>query len=297
MRKARLVLLILLAIELQLNAQIFRSNQLGQLLSETEHISESGYCAVVSDNTKELYLDGSLVLVRTISEMNGSTYIIEKSVDQVVTLQYTNGLLIREVSESDGKRTAVVYSYLNGRLAFCSFFENAEESPSQVVFFLRSSDAKEPIAINHNGSLSLITENMLFQNGRAFEILGSDTVIEGDYEINDTGDIVMMEGDTQYTYSSDGLLMLVETPMSRTEYVYEDYVIMEKTTYNSNAYAVESYANGKAYQMESYEDGQLVSLTIYQENGNVQTLYNKGTEIATIFYKPDNRTVDRIEYN
>ena len=44
------------------------------------------------------------------------------------------------------------------------------------------------------------------------------------------------------------------------------------------------------------QDGILESRTVFTESGKVQTLYSNGRELATVYYKIDNRTVDRIEY-
>ena len=56
------------------------------------------------------------------------------------------------------------------------------------------------------------------------------------------------------------------------------------------------YSEGRESEILDYEDSNLVSRTVFTDNGKVQTLYSNGRELATVYYKSDNRTVDRIEY-
>ena len=56
------------------------------------------------------------------------------------------------------------------------------------------------------------------------------------------------------------------------------------------------YSEGKESEILDYKDAILESRTVFTESGKVQTLYSNGREIATVYYKIDNRTVDRIEY-
>ena len=53
---------------------------------------------------------------------------------------------------------------------------------------------------------------------------------------------------------------------------------------------------GKESEVLVYNEDELISRTEFPDTGKIQTLYSNGRELAVVYYKPDNRTVDRIEY-
>ena len=60
---------------------------------------------------------------------------------------------------------------------------------------------------------------------------------------------------------------------------------------------VENYGDGTPYDRYEYENEILVSHTVFRDEGIIKTMYSKGRVVAVVYYKKDNRTVDRIEYN
>ena len=295
MRRVKAVLLLLFASSL-LFAQVYRSNQLLQKLEELSSIPQEGYALDVNGDSSVLYLDGKPVMSVSTS-IQGTDRIIEQkdiASGDLKTLIYEGGLLVSESETSYGVTEETIYTYIQGHLAFCTF--KSDGQTVDIIFFLRSADGEEPVAAKDNGGLRFMSSSYMFQSGELFEIISSDLVLTGDYEVLENGDIVVELEDGTYTYSEDGLLMKLEQGSSVTKYSYEGRTLVHSETENGTKRTVTEYENGLEKEILDYEDGVLVSRTVCRDTGNIQTLYRNGREIATVYYKTDNRTVDRIEY-
>ena len=295
MKKLSVVLLILLSASF-LSAQVYRSNQLYQKLDELPVIPASGYALETLGNRSVLYLDGNAVA--SIDESRqGTDRIIEQKdlISGVVkTRIYRDGLLIRETETTEEGLRETAFTYIEGHLAFCSVLLDGETVDN--IFFLRSSNNDEPVAVKDNEGLRFMSGSYMFQSGELYEILSSNLVLTGDYEILEDGDIlVKLEGVT-YTYSPDGLLMKVEQGTSATINEYEGLNLVRSELTDGDSRTVTIYVDGQESEILDYEDGSLVSRTTFPDTGKVQILYSNGRELATVYYKLDNRTVDRIEY-
>ena len=295
MKKLSVVLLILLSASF-LSAQVYRSNQLYQKLDELPVIPASGYALETLGNRSVLYLDGNAVA--SIDESRqGTDRIIEQKdlISGVVkTRIYRDDLLIRETETTEEGLRETAFTYIEGHLAFCSVLLDGETVDN--IFFLRSSNNDEPVAVKDNEGLRFMSGSYMFQSGELYEILSSNLVLTGDYEILEHGDIlVKLEGVT-YTYSPDGLLMKVEQGTSVTINEYEGLNLVRSELTDGDSRTVTIYVDGKESEILDYEDGSLVSRTTFPDTGKVQILYSNGRELATVYYKLDNRTVDRIEY-
>ena len=295
MKKLSVVLLILLSASF-LSAQVYRSNQLYQKLDELPVIPASGYALETLGNRSVLYLDGNAVA--SIDESRqGTDRIIEQKdlISGVVkTRIYRDGLLIRETETTEEGLRETAFTYIEGHLAFCSVLLDGETVDN--IFFLRSSNNDEPVAVKDNEGLRFMSGSYMFQSGELYEILSSNLVLTGDYEILEDGDIlVKLEGVT-YTYSPDGLLMKVEQGTSVTINEFEGLNLVRSELTDGDSRTVTIYVDGKESEILDYEDGSLVSRTTFPDTGKVQILYSNGRELATVYYKLDNRTVDRIEY-
>ena len=77
---------------------------------------------------------------------------------------------------------------------------------------------------------------------------------------------------------------------------YEGMNLVRSELTDGDSRTVTLYVDGKENEILDYEDGILVSRTTFPDTGKVQILYSNGRELATVYYKIDNRTVDRIEY-
>lgn len=295
MKKVSLMLMLLM-IASSLFAQIYRSNQLNQYLEELGFIPDKGYAIEVNGTSSVLYLDGRPVL--SINESRQGT---DRTIEQVDlesgdrrTMFYRNGLLIREISNICESVQETAYVYLNCHLAFCSFiFDGAT---LDTIFFLRSSENDEPIAVKDNEGLRFMSSSYMFQSGELYEILASNLILTGDYEVLDSGEIRVVLEDGIYTYSSDGLLMKVEQGPAVTVNFYEGIVLVRSEMTDGEQKTVTFYVDGKESEVLVYKEDELISRTEFPDTGKIQTLYSNGRELAVVYYKPDNRTVDRIEY-
>ena len=295
MKKLPVILLILLSASF-LSAQVFRSNQLYQKLDELEAVPASGYALDIQGTHSILYLDGNAVA--TIDEnRQGSDRIIEQKdliTGSIRTRIYRDGLLIRETESVDERISETAFTYIDGHLAFCSVI--VDGTTVDNIFFLRSSNNDEPVAVKDNDGLRFMSGTYMFQSGELYEILSSNLVLTGDYEILENGDILVKLVDGTYTYSPDGLLMKLEQGTSVTVNEYEGLNLVRSEMTDGDNRTVTLYSEGRESEILDYEDSNLVSRTVFTDNGKVQTLYSNGRELATVYYKSDNRTVDRIEY-
>ena len=164
------------------------------------------------------------------------------------------------------------------------------------IFFLRSSNSDEPVAVKDSDGLRFMSGSYMFQSGELYEILSSNLVLNGDYEILESGEILVRLEDGCYTYSPDGLLIKMEQGTSVTINEYEGMNLVRSELTDGDSRTVTLYVDGKENEILDYEDGILVSRTTFPDTGKVQILYSNGRELATVYYKIDNRTVDRIEY-
>ena len=295
MKKLTVVLLILLSASF-LSAQVYRSNQLYQKLEELPGIPESGYALMVEGQSSVLYLDGNAVA--SINESVLGTDRINEQKDLITgsvrTRIYRDGLLIRETESVDERISETAFTYIDGHLAFCSVI--VDGTIVDNIFFLRSSNSDEPVAVKDSDGLRFMSGSYMFQSGELYEILSSNLVLNGDYEILESGEILVRLEDGCYTYSPDGLLIKMEQGTSVTINEYEGMNLVRSELTDGDSRTVTLYVDGKENEILDYEDGILVSRTTFPDTGKVQILYSNGRELATVYYKIDNRTVDRIEY-
>ena len=295
MKKLSVVLLILLSASF-LSAQVYRSNQLYQKLEELPGIPESGYALMVEGQSSVLYLDGNAVA--SINESVLGTDRINEQKDLITgsvrTRIYRDGLLIRETESVDERISETAFTYIDGHLAFCSVI--VDGTIVDNIFFLRSSNSDEPVAVKDSDGLRFMSGSYMFQSGELYEILSSNLVLNGDYEILESGEILVRLEDGCYTYSPDGLLIKMEQGTSVTINEYEGMNLVRSELTDGDSRTVTLYVDGKENEILDYEDGILVSRTTFPDTGKVQILYSNGRELATVYYKIDNRIVDRVEY-
>ena len=207
---------------------------------------------------------------------------------------YKNGLLTRETETGDDGVSETAYVYVEGHLAFCTLLLNG--NTVETVFFLRSSGSDEPVAVRDNNGLRFMSNSYLFQSGELFEILSSNLILSGDYETLENGDILVRLEDGNYRYSPDGLLLEVVRGSAVTTNEYNGLDLIRSETVDGAFKTVTIYEDCREKDILEYEADILVSFTTFSDTGKVQTLYRNGRELATVYYKEDNRTVDRIEY-
>ena len=288
------VLILSLVTLFSVSALTYTSNALGQKIRLVQAVPATGYAVDADGNTEILYLDGKAVR-KTVRVKNGDD-IIETETDlaggKSVTRVYSKGLLTTE-SDSDGNVTN--YGYVDGHLAFCS--RGTDDQVSEMTFFLRSSSDGSLMAVKEGETVRFVSESYIFQNDELLQQIAADLVISEDYEVLDDGSIRYQKAGAEYVYSPSGLLMSVSQDGAFSEYYYENKTLVRIETTDGAVRSVENYRDGKAFEKLVYENEVLASLTEYRTEGNIQYLYRNGRKIATVYYRQDNRTVDRIEYN
>ena len=294
MRKTVLLISLLLSMSL-LSAQVYRSNLLGQKLYTLGSIPQNGYALEETGDSSILYLDGKMVRV-TERVISGNTTVeteTDISTGKRAIRTYTDGLL---VSETDAEGNVTGYAYVDGHLAFSST-TSASDGEVHMVFFLRSAGDGALMAVREGEALRFVNDSYIFQDDNLLQQLAADLVVSTDHEILENGNIRYEENGMTYVYSPSGKLLTKEQNGAVSEYFYADNKISRVETTDGNTRSVETYVDGSATGITVYENGVLASMTRYRSEGNIQTLYRDGRRIATVYYRQDNRTVDRIEYN
>lgn len=298
MRKTAVFLFLLFSL-MNLNAQIFRSNQLGQKLEKADRVEDKGVFLVEEGQTETLYVDGSLFWTeRKLVNPPDETVVIriyEKSQDEL-SRTYKDGRLVKEEVTSSRFKTTQSFGYSDGKLIFVS--TDGENGSVSVQSFLRSSDKKDVIGVSDDGSVRFLSDRYSFQNDLVLENLAPGLVTNGEHRILDNGDILIIEdADTQSVYSPKGLLLSRKKGDRLVSYMYDaEYLIRVETTDGASK-TVENYSDNKPYDRYEYENEVLISHTVFRPEGSVKTMYSQGRVVAVVYYRKDNRTVDRIEYN
>lgn len=298
MRKTAVFLFMLFSL-MNLNAQIFRSNQLGQKLERADRVEDKGVFLVEEGQTETLYVDGSLFWTeRKLVNPPDETVVIriyEKTQDEL-SRTYKDGRLVKEEVTSSGFKTTQSFGYSDGKLIFVS--TDGENGSVSVQSFLRSSDKKDVIGVSDDGSVRFLSDRYSFQNDLVLENLAPGLVTNGEHRILENGDILIIEDtDTQSVYSPKGLLLSSKKGDRLVSYMYDDEYLIRVETTDGASKTVENYSDNKPYDRYEYENEVLISHTVFRPEGSVKTMYSQGRVVAVVYYRKDNRTVDRIEYN
>ncbi len=294
--KRFLVILLLLAPLLGLYAQTYRSNQLGQMLG-TPGDPNIGYCLVVEGDSSKLLLDGQRVWSRQRVNVSDDSYFIvttEDASSTITTRNFKDGRLQSETVESPQGKTTTIFVYSEGRLIYST--TRSIDGSETVQFYLRSS-TDELVGISENGSIRFLSDSYTVQDGQVIENLAPGLVVSGEHTVMEDGRIQVEENGVKSVYSPEGLLLSRDDGKSHIVYIYEGELLSMVETTEGVTRTLERYVNGKASEVSVYEDSKIVSRTVYRDEGNITTLYRDGRAVATVYYKEDDRTVDRIEYN
>ena len=298
MKKIAVFLFLIISV-MNLNAEVFRSNQLGQKLEKTDKVAEKGVFLVEEGSVSSLYIDGSLIWTESkLHNPPDETVVIriyEKSNDELHRT-YKDGRLVTESLISSGVKISDSYGYSDGQLIFVS--SEGENGSVSVQSFLRSSDKKDVIGVSDDGSVRFLSDRYAFQNGEILENLAPGLVTNGEHRILDNGDILIIEGpESESVYSSKGQLLSRKTGTRQVTYLYDDDYLIRTETTDGKSRIVDNYSDGKPYDQYEYENDVLISRTVFRDEGKIKTMYSQGRVVAVVYYRKDNRTVDRIEYN
>jgi hypothetical protein len=283
--------LVLICISLCLTlyaSDIYKSNELGQKLDSVKSIGTEGYYLEVSATTSTLYFNDSACLtITTEHDSNFKTITKKYSSGEIETYVYENNLL-KTVNKNG---TTLVYNYIDNKLAFCVVNDGE-------IFFLRSKEDGNLIAIKRGSEIELLSDAYLYQDGSFYNILSNSIVLTGDFETLEDGTFKVVDEGKTYHYSEKGLLLSIESEEEKVQYNYVEAKISTiKTTYKNNSFKVESYDNGTLIKVEQFsETGVLTTLDDYSTGKLIRTVYKDGRPVADIYYKEDNVSVNRIEY-
>ena len=297
--KKTIVFLFLIVSVMSLNADVFRSNQLGQKLEKTDKVADKGVFLVEEGAMRFLYVDGSLFWTEsTIKNSPEETLILRtyENSDEELSRTYKDGRLIEESVTKAGVTTSSRFGYSDGQLIFVS--DVAEDGTTSVRSFLRSSDKKDVIGVSDSDSVRFLSDKYSFQNGEVLVNLAPGLVTSGEHKILENGDILIMEdASTESVYNQRGQILSRKKGEKLVTYLYDDDYLIRVETKDKTSRIVENYGDGKPYDRYEYENEILVSHTVFRDEGNIKTMYSQGRVVAVVYYKKDNRTVDRIEYN
>lgn len=293
MKRLALLLSLLLSFSV-LSAQVYRSNLLGQKLSKLGSVPAKGYALEETEDGCVLYLDGAKIRLteRTVAGNTTEETETDLLTGNKAIRTYADGLLM---SETDYSGNLTSYVYMDGRLAFSSV--TAADGSIVMTFFLRSADDGTLLAVREGESLRFVNDSYIFQDNDLLQQLASDLVVSGDHEVLEDGNIRYEDNGTVYIYSPSGKLLSRELDGAVSEYFYNNGKLDRIETTDGSTRSIEKYDNGRAVLLTVYENGVLASITQYRTQGSIQTLYRDGRKVATVYYRQDNRTVDRIEYN
>ena len=298
MMKRTFLFLLLLSSLMCLNAEVFRSNQIGQKLEIVPEVLSTGYFIMEENGVRSLYSDGILLWTEYTTNEEGDTVVLRTYPDSSNELRkvYRDGRLVLESEKDSGIRRDTSYAYSDGKLIFSSTEDTA--GGKSILSFLRSSDTGQIVGISDNGSIRFMSSSYLVQDGKLLESLVPGLVVSGEHTVLEDGNIQISEDNgVTSIYSNDGLLLSTVSGNRQTSYMYEDNKLICTESVDGNVRETTNYENGRAKDQYYYEYGELVSHLVFKDEGNIKTLYRNGRVVAVVYYRRDNRTVDRIEYN
>lgn len=267
----------------------YNSNILFQRLGEVSQ--DSTYILSVEEDKEILYFNGSLLKTRQIQNIDDKTYISifddkENLLSQNI---YENSYLIQKTDDSG----VTNYTYDNDHLIFAT--ENKDDE-NLVTYYIRNASDDSLIAINRYSNLSLLGSSYLFENDKAFVNATDNLIINDDFYFDEENNIVIEKDFEKKVYSSSGLLLYTESENSKTNYEYQEGVLVKTITEEESNKTISYYENSKLVKQEIFKDDVLFQIVDYIDSKMIKTIYSNNKETARIYYKEDNIRVERVEY-
>jgi len=226
------------------------------------------------------------------SENVGYSVLRKEYPEETLILEYDNGYLISETVVSNGEEQKTTYQYVDGKLVMC-ITTNSKTQKTEVIFFLRSPNTNELVAVKRDEEIIYVDNSFVAQN----DIIINTGFV---YETLESGNTVVTQGDVKYEYSKEGILIKKISQNETTEYFYKDRVLSSsKTVFNNASYNIEEYDDGKVVSLKEYDINGILKVSILYSSSNegmVKTMYDNGRPVANVYYKEDNKRIDRIEY-
>ncbi len=226
-------------------------------------------------------------------ENDGHSVVKKEYLQETLILEYDeNGYLVCETVLANDAEQKTTYQYIDGKLVMCVTI-NSNTQKNNIVFFLRSPNTNELVAVQKNEEMTYVDDSFVAQN----DIIINTSFV---YETLESGNTVVTQSDVKYEYSNDGILIRKTSQNETVEYFYEDGVLFaSKTVFNDLSYNIEQYDNGSVVLVQEYDKNGVLKVSIIynlSNEGMVKTMYDNGRPVADIYYKEDNKRIDRIEY-
>ena len=310
--KKIIALQLFLLLSYSLAASYYTSNALGQQKAALEEFSSSGYVLKVEDNTSTLYLDGSLVQTKSISNnveiiesgnrKETKTFtpeglltcveVLEQGDTELLTYEYRkNGTLRRIVKTLNGalsEITLINYSDLSG---LTSIIKDANISYFNDKYYLYTKDTDSVFIDASIPSLLVKTVS-----GKEGEERGQEIVYTSNgFYVREK----LKEGfeDTYYLNSGKIDKLIVqdtkEEVISQIQYYYDaEGVLTKEVQTESEEVKTITYVNGKAVSLLVVQKGETMSEFFYNEDLTTKEIrYRNNKPYVEILYDFDNKSI------
>lgn len=225
-------------------------------------------------------------------ENSGHSVIKKEYPQETLILEYEDGYLISETSFSNGIERKTTYQYIDGKLVMC-ITTSSDSQKNDITFFLRSPNTNELVAVKRNEEIVYVDNSFVAQNNI---VINTGSV----YETLENGSTAITQGDVKYEYSQDGTLIKKTSTEETVSYFYKDGVLSSaKTVFNDGSYNIEEYEDKKVVSLQEYDVNGVLKVSILYRSSNegmIKTMYDNGRPVANIYYKEDNKRIDKIEY-
>ena len=213
--------------------------------------------------------------------------------------KYENGYLVSVVNRyEDGTSDKTSYIYSDGNLV-CTEFTSADGSRS-VEYYLRNASDLSLFAVRRYENTVLIGTDYIYTDDNYYR-KSNNLVANGDFDVDSSGNISFTRNGTVYTYGPGSELLSEENDFSLINYTYEEGHLVSKTVQGKTVpvtLVVTQYSDDSATSEITYTDNVLTQVIEYRANGigMVKTVYNNAIPVARVYYKSDNKKVERVEY-
>ncbi len=286
------------------------SNSIGQKISPTNAsgVYRNNYVLRVDDNYEQLYNKGELVKSYTYEtiEPTNQNNVTEKTVtiyDYKTSVKteyiYHDELLVKCITEEKGVKTEENLVYSDSSLIYIS--KSVDGNIQTITYFLRSAYDGSLIGVRtYSDSLVLLGEGYLYEEDNLFRDAGDDFILQGDFEVTDSGEIKYTRNNVTYTFMPSGKILKAEYTDSVTEYFYDSNEILLYTVETiGNVIKTSFYSKDNQNSPESEStsiNGIISEEIIYDKEGMIKIIYSNGNKIGTVYYEPDNLRVKNVVY-
>lgn len=292
--------LILLQVCIPAFSTVYRSNGLMMALEELPHATSSGYELEIDGDVGILYLDGTEVARRTVSDgsvvlsgSDGSQVVSRYDGDGRLVYRSDSGIETRYAYDGRGILSSATFTGPDGLVGVNEYFHTPEGTITRIdsyqggVYLLPSSSVF---------SFSIGDDSGVFTKDGAV----SDPVVEdgeksGFTPLPDGGVRVSRSDGTIVEYDGSGRIVATSGAGSSVSYSYDGQgnIMMVSSTFEDRKVVEEYSQGGLVSRMTEYDDGRTVEERF--DNGTrVETRYRDKEPYVRIVYDEDMSTVREV---